>query len=190
MMKLQANFSPYNRKQYLATVAEKDRAIAQRLCVLLEAAFGVEDIQIYRNFPVVVRDMEWIAGFAMRVKSPIVYCCSAEALKELGAEMRPLMSGKSCLELRARGGVTLEEIFDLVARAYKIASMHGGMICEADRKTREKLRAQAAVGVATPTPKAASKKTTKQTTKKATKKPVQKLARANSSALRKKASAK
>ncbi len=142
-MKLQAHFSPYQRKQYLSTVAVKDRAIAQRLCVLLEGAFGVKDIQVYRNFPVVVRDMEWIAGFAMRVKAPIVYCCSPEVLKALGREMQPLMSGKSCLELRPRGGVTLEDIFALVERAYKIASQHGGMICKADLKTREKLRAAA-----------------------------------------------
>lgn len=165
-------FAPYTRSRYLKTVAVKDRAIAERLCALLEGAFGVKDIQLYRGFPVVVRDMEWIGGFAMRVQAPMVYCCSREVFEEMGAELQPLMSGKYCLALRAKGSMTLDDAFALVKRAYKIMSQHGGMICKADQKKREKLRA-AEGEVKSPTRKSA-KTTAKTTAKKAAKKLVKK----------------
>ncbi len=142
-MKEPTKFAPYNRTAFLATVPARDAAVALRLCTLLEAAFAVKDISIYSGFPIVVRDMEWIAGFAMRAKGPIAYCCSPHVLATMGAELKPFMSGKSCIDVRARKGFTLDEVVALVGRAFVEASTHGGMICKADIKKREKLRAKA-----------------------------------------------
>jgi len=138
-------FSAYNRKKYIATVDLKDRPIATRLCVLLEDAFDVKVIQLYRGFPVVVRDMEWSAGFAMRAKCPMVYCHSPVILKQMGAKLKPLMAGQSCIELRAKGGVTLEAAFELVGRMFRLAATQPGMMCQGDYAKREKLRAKAKV---------------------------------------------
>jgi hypothetical protein len=140
-MKPSEKFSPYQRTTFLASVAPTDRAIAARLCDALEAAFDVQDIAIYSGFPIVVRDMEWIAGFAMRKSGPIAYCCSPATLAELGAELKPYMSGKSCVAVKPRRGETIDVVLALIARAFKVASAHGGMISKTDAKKREKLRA-------------------------------------------------
>ncbi len=142
-MKPASKFAPYTRKGFLATVAEPDRALATKLCVLLEAAFPVADISIYSGFPIVVRDMEWIAGFAMRSKGPIAYCCSPATMTAMGRELAPYLSGKSCVAVKPRKGETIEVVLALVARAFQEASRHGGMICKADLKKRERLRAAA-----------------------------------------------
>ena len=113
--------------------------------MLLEDAFDVKVIQLYRGFPVVVRDMEWSAGFAMRAKCPMVYCHSPVILKQMGAELKPLMAGQSCIELRAKGGVTLEAAFELVGRMFRLAATQPGMMCQGDYAKREKLRAKAKV---------------------------------------------
>lgn len=140
-MKSESKFSPYNRKAFLATVREKDQAVALRLCKLLEGAFSAKEISIYSGFPVVVRDMEWTAGFAMRVKGPIAYCCSPEVIKKMKHEFAPFMSGKHCVHVAAKGSATVDDVLALVARAFIETSKHGGMICKADLKKREKLRA-------------------------------------------------
>lgn len=137
-------FEPYRRKDYLATVPARDRATAARLCDLLERAFPVSMIQLYRGFPIVVRDGEWMAGFAMRAKCPMVYCCSAHVLEVMGDELQPLMAGRSCLELRAKRGVTLEQAFELVGRAFRVSRQGAGSISETDRRLRDKARAAAA----------------------------------------------
>ncbi len=139
----QAKFSKYNRRAFLTTVCERDKAVALRLCKLLEAAFPVKDISIYSGFPVVVRDMEWIAGFAMRVRGPIAYCCSPEVLTLMGKELAPFMCGKHCFDVRAKKGKTIDEVLAMVGRAFIELSKHGGMICKGDVKKREKLRAAA-----------------------------------------------
>jgi hypothetical protein len=141
-MKPAQNFTPYTRATYLKSVSDADRALATRLCELLEAAFDVKDIAIYAGFPIVVRDMEWIAGFAMRKSGPVAYCCSPATLAELGAELKPYMSGKSCVAVKPRRGETLDDVLALIARAFKVASAHGGMISKTDAKKREKLRAE------------------------------------------------
>ena len=163
-------FSAYNRKKYIATVDLKDRPIATRLCMLLEDAFDVKVIQLYRGFPVVVRDMEWSAGFAMRAKCPMVYCHSPVILKQMGAELKPLMAGQSCIELRAKGGVTLEAAFEIVGRMFRLAATQPGMMCQGDYAKREKLRAKAKVEAELGE---ATKKTKK--TKKTSAKPVAKI---------------
>ncbi len=140
-MKAESKFSPYNRKAFLATVREKDQAVALQLCKLLEGAFTAKAISIYSGFPVVVRDMEWTAGFAMRAKGPIAYCCSPEVIKQMGKELAPFMSGKHCVHVAAKGKATVDDVLALVARAFTETTKHSGMICKADLKRREKLRA-------------------------------------------------
>lgn len=134
-------FILYRRKDYLATVPSGQRATAERLCRLLEQAYPVSQIRLYRGFPIVVRDGEWMAGFAMRARSPMVYCCAPHVLDAMGAELRPLMWGKSCLELRAKGGLTLEQAFELVGRAFRLSREGAGRISEGDRRKRERSRA-------------------------------------------------
>src|SRR4029434_8659126 len=107
-------FAPYRRKAYLAGVPADRRATAERLCELLEDAYPVSMIQLYRGFPIVVRDGDWMAGFAMRAKCPTIYCCSPHVMEVMGEELRPLLVGKACLELRAKGGLSLEQALELV----------------------------------------------------------------------------
>lgn len=190
-MKPAQNFTPYKRATFLKSVSDADRALATRLCELLEAAFDVKDIVIYAGFPIVVRDMEWIAGFAMRKSGPVAYCCSPATLAELGAELKPYMSGKSCVAVKPRRGETIDDVLALVARAFKVASVHGGVISKTDAKKREKLRAvsepsvsASAAGKKVPAQRTATndvtkkvaKKLTKKLTKKVSKKPVTKSA--------------
>ena len=176
-MKPAQNFTPYTRATYLKSVSDADRALATRLCELLEAAFDVKDIAIYAGFPIVVRDMEWIAGFAMRKSGPVAYCCSPATLAELGAELKPYMSGKSCVAVKPRRGETIDDVLELVARAFKVASAHGGMISKTDAKKREKLRAvsepsvsASAAGKKVSAQRAATSDVTKKVAKKLTKK--------------------
>lgn len=136
-------FGPYRRKDYLATVPADRRATAERLCELLEQAYPVSSIQLYRGFPIVVRDGEWMAGFAMRAKCPTVYCCSPHVLSEMGEELKPLMVGRSCLELRAKGGLTLEDALELIGRAFRTSRRGPGRISETDKRKRERARATA-----------------------------------------------
>jgi len=136
-----SKFAPYSRKAYLATVAPKDRGAAERLCKLLEAAYPKKEISLYSGFPVVVRDGEWLAGFAMRAKCPMIYVCSPHTLSVMGKELKPLMAGKACLELRAKGGVSLEDAYALVERAFLVSREGPGMISETDRRRRERARA-------------------------------------------------
>jgi len=77
-MKVASKFSPYRRSAFLESVDAKHRPLAQTLCTLLESTFDPKDIQIYSGFPIVVRDMEWIAGFAMRAN----ICHAARAVLE------------------------------------------------------------------------------------------------------------
>ncbi len=181
-MKPAQNFTPYTRATYLKSVSDADRALATRLCELLEAAFDVKDIAIYAGFPIVVRDMEWIAGFAMRKSGPVAYCCSPATLAELGAELKPYMSGKSCVAVKPRRGETIDDVLELVARAFKVASAHGGMISKTDAKKREKLRAvsepsvsASAAGKKVSAQRAATSDVTKKVAKKLTKKLTKKL---------------
>ena len=173
-MKPAEKFSPYARESFLKSVAAIDRAIATRLCEALEAAFDVKDIAIYSGFPIVVRDMEWIAGFAMRKAGPIAYCCSPATLAAMGAALKPYMSGKSCIALKPRKGETIDDVLALVARAFQVASKNGGMICKADAKQREKMRA---AGDAKSVTKQVAKKVAKQVAKKAAKNAAKKTAK-------------
>jgi hypothetical protein len=139
-MKPATKFAPYRRRTFLETVAVGDRALAERLCALLEGSFETEDIAIYAGFPIVVRDSEWIAGFAMRKSGPIAYCCSPATLAAMAAELKPYMSGKSCIAVRPRRGETIETVLDIVGRAFRTASQHGGMISKADERRRARER--------------------------------------------------
>ncbi|MFM1866750.1 MAG: hypothetical protein RL591_158 [Planctomycetota bacterium] len=200
-MKPSEKFSPYQRTTFLASVAPADRALATRLCEMLEAAFDVKDIAIYSGFPIVVRDMEWIAGFAMRKSGPIAYCCSPATLAELGAELKPYMSGKSCVAVKPRRGETIDVVLALIARAFKVASANGGMISKTDAKKREKLREAAgaavaanAVGKKASAPRAATpvvaKKVAKKLAKKASKKTLRKTSKRTASKASQKTSSK
>lgn len=147
-------FSPYRRKAYLASVPAAQRATAERLCKLLEAAYPVAQIRLYRGFPIVVRDSEWLAGFAMRAKCPMIYCCSPHTMAVMGAELKPLLAGKSCLELRAKGGVTLEQAFERVGRAFRVSRDGAGQISETDRRKRERAKSAVKPAVRRPARKA------------------------------------
>jgi hypothetical protein len=162
-------FEPYRRKDYLASLPADRRATAERLCALLEDAYPVSSIQLYRGFPIVVRDGEWMAGFAMRAKCPMIYCCSPHVLAEMGAELQPLMAGKSCMELRAKGGLTLEDAFELVGRAFQASRRGPGQISETDKRERARARAaaQPAVRKAKATKAAKSAKTARRPARKA-----------------------
>lgn len=135
-----SKFSAYDRAAYLATVPAKQRALAEQLCDLLEASFPASDIQIYGGFPIVVRDMEWIAGFAMRAGGPVAYCCSPATLAAMGDELKPYMSGKSCIAVKARKGERIDDVLALVGRAFRTASRAGGMISKTDARKRERAR--------------------------------------------------
>lgn len=141
-MKPSEKFSPYRRSAFLSGVPADRRALAERLCDMLEAAFDAKDISVYAGFPIVVRDMEWIAGFAMRSAGPVAYCCSPATLAEMGAELKPYMSGKSCISVKPRRGESIDDVLALVARAFAAASRNGGMISKADRKKRDSTRAK------------------------------------------------
>jgi hypothetical protein len=183
-MKPAEKFTPYVRAAYLKSVSDADRALAARLCELLEAAFDVTDIAIYAGFPIVVRDMEWIAGFAMRKSGPVAYCCSPATLAELGTELKPYMSGKSCVAVKPRRGETIDDVLALIARAFKVASAHGGMISKTDAKKREKLRAETehsvsanVAGKKASAQRAATNDVTKKLTKKRAKKLTKKVSK-------------
>lgn len=136
----------YSRKAFLAQVSDADRPLATRLCDLLEAAFPLTDIMLYGGgaMPIVVRDMEWIAGFAMRKAHPVAYCCSPAVREAMGAELEPYMSGKSCVAVKPRKGESLEVVLEIVGRAFREASRHGGVISKTDAKRRERMRRGAA----------------------------------------------
>lgn len=138
-MKPAANFAPYVRKPWLQSLPADQRALATRLCDLLEAAFDPADIVLYSGFPMVVRNDEWTAGFAMRAKGPVAYCCSPKALAAMRAELAPLMSGKSCIAVRATKQLTLEQVLALVGRAFRAAEKCGGLISKADAKRRDRI---------------------------------------------------
>ena len=53
------------------------------------------------------------------------------------------MAGKSCLELRAKGGVTLEQAFERVGRAFRVSRDGAGQISETDRRKRERAKSAA-----------------------------------------------
>jgi hypothetical protein len=173
-----AKFSTYRRAEYLKTVPAADRALAGRLCALLEAAFDPREIAIYSGFPIVVRDMEWIAGFAMRKSGPVAYCCSPATLAAMGAELKPYMSGKSCVAVKPRRGETIESVLALVGRAFAMASRGGGVISQTDAKKRERMRAAEATAAAQGAASgAASKRGAEKTTKTATTKKTAKTAK-------------
>ena len=157
-MKPALKFSTYSRAAFLKTVPPSDLATAVKLCALLEAAFSVQQISIYAGFPVVVRDMEWVAGFAMRVRGPIAYCCSKEVLATMGNELAPFMCGKVCVAVKAKNGVTLDAVLAIIGRAFVVTSKHGGVICKAAVKKRDKLRALEARSGATKTKPITAKK--------------------------------
>ena len=140
-MKNPLKFTVYERKAFLATIDEDRRATAARLAGLLEAAFDVKDIQCYAGMAVVVRDMEWIAGFAMRSAGPVAYCCSPATRAAMADELKPYLSGKSCVLVKPKKGESIDKVLEIVGRAFKLASKHGGVISKTDIKKREKLRA-------------------------------------------------
>ncbi len=166
-MKPAEKFAAWDRKAFLATVPAAHVAIATKLCNLLEAYFETHDITIYSGFPIVIRDGEWTAGFAIRTKGPMVYCCSPKTLAVMGKELAPLMSGKSCIHLRPVQGLDLEAGLALVAKAFGLAAKHGGMISKADAKKREAARKRPAAGAAKPKAGTAKRKATKRARKKA-----------------------
>ena len=166
-MKPADKFAPYDRSRFLAGVAAGDRALAERLCDLLEAAFEAKDIAIYAGFPIVVRDMEWIAGFAMRKSGPVAYCCSPATLAAMGDELKPYMSGKSCIAVKARKGERIDDVLELVGRAFLAASRTGGMISKTDARKRE--RARRAGANSSSVTKSASKSGSKSVAKSASK---------------------
>jgi hypothetical protein len=136
-----SRLAPYDRTSYLDTVAAKDRALAERLCRMLEKVFpGKSAISLYGGFPVAMRDGEWLAGFAMRAKAPMIYLCAPAVQDRMGAELKPFMRGRSCLELRPRGGVDLAALLDLVERAFRIAARSPGLISKTDAKRRDAAR--------------------------------------------------
>lgn len=149
-MKPQANFAPYVRKTWLQSLPTSQRAMASTLCDLLEAAFDAADIVIYSGFPMVVRNGEWTAGFAMRSKGPVAYCCSPKVLAAMGKELAPILSGKSCIAVRATKQITLDQVLALVGRAFREASKHGGMISKADAKKRNREQQAASRTPSTP----------------------------------------
>ena len=156
-MKPAEKFAAWDRKAFLATVPAAHVAIATKLCNLLEAFFEERDITLYSGFPIVIRDGEWTAGFAIRGKGPIVYCCSPKTLAVMGKELAPLMSGKSCLHLRPVKGLDLEAGLALVAKAFGLAARHGGMISKADARKRD--AAKARIGATSGHKKAAARRT-------------------------------
>jgi hypothetical protein len=160
-MKPANKFAPYRRSTFLATVEGPGRALAEKLCTMLEQSFDSKDIQIYSGFPIVVRDMEWIAGFAMRASGPVAYCCSPATLAEMGAELKPYMSGKSCIAMKPRKGESMDDVLAWVGRAFKTASRHGGMISKTDARKRETARKKTASTKQAPSSKRAAPAKTK-----------------------------
>lgn len=135
--------APYDRKAYLATVPVADRPLAERLCRTLERIFARRGtISLYGGFPVAMRDGEWLAGFAMRKRAPIVYLCAPAIHAELGDELKPFMSGKSCLRLSPRGEISLGGLLKLVERGFRIAARSPGLIAKAERRKRDGARAK------------------------------------------------
>lgn len=134
----------YDRRAYLATVGERDRAIAARLCAMFEKVFPAKERHLYAGMPVAIRDMEWLAGFAMRSAHPVAYCCAPRALAELRDVLKPYLSGKSCIAVKPRRGETLDDVLSVVDRAFRAASRSGGVISKADLAKRERARAASA----------------------------------------------
>ncbi|MBL8603203.1 MAG: hypothetical protein JNK72_14865 [Myxococcales bacterium] len=140
MTKDPSRFARYDRAAFLATVPEKHRGLAETLCGHLEAAFPGDDITLFSGFPVVVRDMEWCAGFAVRANGVVAYCCSPATMALMGDALRPYLSGKSCIAVKPRRGEALDVVVALVARAFHEAAKHDGMISKADARKREARR--------------------------------------------------
>jgi len=135
---------PYDRRGYLATVKERDRAIATRLCTMFEKVFPAKERHLYSGMPVAIRDMEWLAGFAMRSSHPVAYCCAPRALAELREVLKPYLSGKSCIAVKPRRGETIDDVLAVVDRAFRAASKSHGVISKADLAKRARARAAAA----------------------------------------------
>lgn len=153
----QTKFAPYRRAAFLKTVDEGDRPLAARLCTLMESAFTLGQIVLYSGFPVAIRDGEWLAGFAMRKRCPMVYCCAEQALRTLGPELAPILAGKGCMEIRPRKDLSIEAVLSIVERLFKVASVSKGSISKADAKAREN-KAAKPVATRKATPKTTRKR--------------------------------
>lgn len=143
-----APHAPFVRAAYLRTVAAKHRALAERLCDALERAFGAGTIALYSGFPVVMRDGAWFGGFAVRATGTTAYCCDHAAIAKHAAELKPFLSGKSCIKVKAVGagksralpeGATLDEVVLLVERVWRTAAKGEGSMSKADRAKRDRI---------------------------------------------------
>jgi len=143
-----APHAPFARAAYLRTVAAKDRALAGRLCDALERAFGAGTIALYSGFPVVMRDGAWFGGFAVRATGTMAYCCDHAAIAKHAAALKPFLSGKSCIKVKALApgksralpaGATLDEVVLLVERVWRTAAKGEGSMSKADRAKRDRV---------------------------------------------------
>jgi len=143
-----APHAPFARAAYLRTVAAKDRALVGRLCDALERAFGAGTIALYSGFPVVMRDDAWFGGFAVRATGTMAHCCDHAAIAKRAAALKPFLSGKSCIKVKALApgksralpaGATLDEVVLLVERVWRTAAKGEGSMSKADRAKRDRV---------------------------------------------------
>lgn len=140
--------APFNRAAFLKTVPAPDRPVAARLCDALERAYGKDEIILYSTFPVVIRDGEWYGGFAMRASGPMAYCCCAGARAKYSAEMKPFMSGKGCMKIKATKTATVDDAIALVERVWIESAKGPGCISKGDAAERDRDRKRAGAGAA------------------------------------------
>ena len=103
----------------------------------------------------------------MRAKCPTIYCCSPHVMSVMGEELAPLLVGKACLELRAKGGLSLEDALELVGRAFKTSRQGAGSISETDKRKRARSAARPAAGKTKAAKAAKSTKTARRPARKA-----------------------
>jgi hypothetical protein len=77
----------------------------------------------------------------------VAYCCDHAAIAKHAAALKPFLSGKSCIKVKAiaagksralPAGATLDEVVLLVERVWRTAAKGEGSMSKADRAKRDR----------------------------------------------------
>lgn len=113
--------------QYIADSPQDLQATLEHLRRKITSHLPGADEQIGSSgFPVYTVNDQWIAGFAWRVKGPMLYIMAPGVLDENEGELGALRSGRSCVEWRAGKTMSMEELDVLADRMLADAARRAG----------------------------------------------------------------
>lgn len=118
---------------YIASAPADQRPLLRDLDAKIRAAFPTAVLDPKSYFPVYTMDGHWIAGFATRKKGAMFYCMDAPLLDRHAERLGKSRSGKTCIEYRALGPLTLDALRALVPeilaeQAARLADGTGGFL--------------------------------------------------------------